>query len=284
MYGVRAVMPDRLLEDATVVCQDGVIVHIGPGTSAPPPGAQDGRGLFLLPEIIDLSTRWRRLHALDPAPWIALERWLSLPATLFGIVPLVSFRDDVPSVGQSFDDASPIRRQMLGWLASRARMGDLNLGFHQPTTVDDIDIAAVNAASVAIGPTNVATARAAAAFGMHVTAPAHATTTRGRQTESVELVAARCCTALTGSGNETGLLTAAIDLVVSGVVDLVDAVALVTSGPADAAGLPGGRLELDAPGRAVLVDLARAPTVLATFPQAIVPRRESRRYHPSSWR
>lgn len=49
---VRAVLPDRVLDDATVVCEDGVIVDITEG-GAPDPAALDGRGAFLLPGLVD---------------------------------------------------------------------------------------------------------------------------------------------------------------------------------------------------------------------------------------
>lgn len=48
----RAVLPDRVLEDATVICQAGVIVEIAEGAVAPE-SALDARGAFLLPALVD---------------------------------------------------------------------------------------------------------------------------------------------------------------------------------------------------------------------------------------
>lgn len=48
---VRAVLPDRVLDDATVVVRDGMIVDIG--ISSSPSDALDGRGAFCLPGLID---------------------------------------------------------------------------------------------------------------------------------------------------------------------------------------------------------------------------------------
>lgn len=48
---VRAILPDRVIDDATVVWEDGIIVDVGRG--APPPGAIDGWGAYCLPGLID---------------------------------------------------------------------------------------------------------------------------------------------------------------------------------------------------------------------------------------
>ncbi|HSL57855.1 MAG TPA: alpha-D-ribose 1-methylphosphonate 5-triphosphate diphosphatase [Acidimicrobiales bacterium] len=49
---VRAVLADRVVDDATVVCEDGRIVSIVAGGPAPA-DAIDGRGAFLLPGLVD---------------------------------------------------------------------------------------------------------------------------------------------------------------------------------------------------------------------------------------
>lgn len=49
---VRAVLADRVLDDATVVVEDGRIVSVG-ARGAAPPGALDGRGAFCLPGVVD---------------------------------------------------------------------------------------------------------------------------------------------------------------------------------------------------------------------------------------
>jgi alpha-D-ribose 1-methylphosphonate 5-triphosphate diphosphatase len=52
---VRAVLPDRVLDGATVVCEDGVISSVRHG-GAVPPGALDGRGALLVPGIVDVHS------------------------------------------------------------------------------------------------------------------------------------------------------------------------------------------------------------------------------------
>jgi alpha-D-ribose 1-methylphosphonate 5-triphosphate diphosphatase len=49
---VRAVLDDRVLDDATIVCEDGVIVEVVEGGAADP-AALDGRGALCLPGLID---------------------------------------------------------------------------------------------------------------------------------------------------------------------------------------------------------------------------------------
>ena len=52
VHNVRAVLIDRLVENATIVVEDGVIVDIGEGGPRPPDSV-DGRGAFCLPGLID---------------------------------------------------------------------------------------------------------------------------------------------------------------------------------------------------------------------------------------
>ena len=52
---VRAVLPDRVLDGAVVVCEDGVITEVRAGGPAPA-GAVDGRGALLLPGIVDVHS------------------------------------------------------------------------------------------------------------------------------------------------------------------------------------------------------------------------------------
>jgi alpha-D-ribose 1-methylphosphonate 5-triphosphate diphosphatase len=53
--GVRAVLPGEVLDDAVVVCEDGVITSVRAGGAAPV-GALDGRGSLLLPGIVDVHS------------------------------------------------------------------------------------------------------------------------------------------------------------------------------------------------------------------------------------
>jgi alpha-D-ribose 1-methylphosphonate 5-triphosphate diphosphatase len=52
---VRAVTPTGIVEDATIVCDDGVIVTVEEGAAAPR-GAVDGRGLLCVPGLIDVHS------------------------------------------------------------------------------------------------------------------------------------------------------------------------------------------------------------------------------------
>ena len=82
--GVRAVLPDAIVDDARVVVRDGVIVEVGP---APAGSAADldGRGLLCVPGLIDVhSDALERERAPRPGvllPWdfavVSLEGKLS---------------------------------------------------------------------------------------------------------------------------------------------------------------------------------------------------------------
>lgn len=48
-----AVLPDRVVEDATLVAEDGVITEIGDGASGAPADGIDLRGAYLLPGLVD---------------------------------------------------------------------------------------------------------------------------------------------------------------------------------------------------------------------------------------
>jgi alpha-D-ribose 1-methylphosphonate 5-triphosphate diphosphatase len=52
---VRAVTPTAVVEDATVVCEDGVIVEVRERGPAPS-GALDGQGLLCLPGLVDIHS------------------------------------------------------------------------------------------------------------------------------------------------------------------------------------------------------------------------------------
>lgn len=52
LRNVRAVLPDRVVDDATIVCEGGVIASIEAGGAAPP-DAVDGSGDLCLPGLID---------------------------------------------------------------------------------------------------------------------------------------------------------------------------------------------------------------------------------------
>ena len=49
---MRAVLPGRILDDATIVVENGLIVSVEQGGAAPP-GSVDGRGAFCIPGLVD---------------------------------------------------------------------------------------------------------------------------------------------------------------------------------------------------------------------------------------
>lgn len=69
--GVRAVLADRVLDDATVVVEDGHIASIAERGAAPP-GAVDGRGALCLPGLIDTHSDGLEKE-LRPRPGVELD-------------------------------------------------------------------------------------------------------------------------------------------------------------------------------------------------------------------
>lgn len=84
---VRAVTPGGVVDDATVVVEDGTIVDISAG-GAPPPGALDGHGLLLLPGLVDT-------HSDGLEKEIAPRSTVTFPLDF----ALVSFESRVRSTG-----------------------------------------------------------------------------------------------------------------------------------------------------------------------------------------
>jgi alpha-D-ribose 1-methylphosphonate 5-triphosphate diphosphatase len=68
---VRAVLPDRVLDDAMLVAEDGVITEIGPATGRAT-AAVDGRGAFLLPGLVDTHSDGLEKE-LQPRPSVVFE-------------------------------------------------------------------------------------------------------------------------------------------------------------------------------------------------------------------
>ncbi|MCC5952249.1 MAG: alpha-D-ribose 1-methylphosphonate 5-triphosphate diphosphatase [Acidimicrobiia bacterium] len=55
VHSVRAVTPGGVIDDATVVCEDGIIVEVS-DRCTPPAGAVDGRGRWCLPGLVDVHS------------------------------------------------------------------------------------------------------------------------------------------------------------------------------------------------------------------------------------
>jgi alpha-D-ribose 1-methylphosphonate 5-triphosphate diphosphatase len=242
------------------------------------------------------------LHRLDvrcPDGVDALGRRLArIPPSM---TPIVSHEDHTPGQGQYADPATmrrwmvegegmsdveaaehvdwwrssraerhDLRERTLAWLGELATAGRIRLFGHDPETTDDVAALVARGGRVAEFPTTVAAARAARTAGLRVVAGAPNVIRGGSHTGNVsatELVAGGLVDALASDYLPTAMLSAAITLVRRGLRTLPGAVALVTSGPADAVGLDDrGSLVAGQRADLVLADLDGGwPVVLATL-------------------
>ena len=76
VHGVRAVLSDRVLDDATVVVEDGRIASID-SSAVRRPGSIDGRGAFLLPGLVDSHSDGLEKE-INPRPNVMLPADLAL--------------------------------------------------------------------------------------------------------------------------------------------------------------------------------------------------------------
>jgi alpha-D-ribose 1-methylphosphonate 5-triphosphate diphosphatase len=230
-----------------------------------------------------------RFEALDAT---ALDPMLSAigdaRSHLPGEPPIVSFEDHTPGQGQYRDvdgfvallaaedpDRSDIEagvRAHIADAAARRHVRDANLDAlrlpvingtvrllaHDADTSEAVDAAVASGASVAEFPVSVEAADAARRHGLPIVmgAPnALRGTSHSGNVSARELVARGMCDALASDYLPSTMLAAAFALARDGIVDLVSAVRLVTSGPAAVAGCPGrGRLDVGARADVVLVD------------------------------
>ncbi|WP_369373028.1 alpha-D-ribose 1-methylphosphonate 5-triphosphate diphosphatase [Promicromonospora sp. Populi] len=279
--------------------------HTPVGLPAGSPGPEDLLSALHAPEA--RASGARVLHRLDirsPAGLTALEAALA-HASPRDIPPLVSHEDHTPGIGQYADPADmerllvgregfrpdDARAHVQGWRRERedradvavatldrlgdlARAGRIRLAGHDPETPGDIEALAARGGAIAEFPTTIAAARAARVHGLHVVAGAPNAVRGGSHTANVsarELVALGLVDALASDYVPATMLAAIEVLVREGLADLTRAVALVTSGPARAAGLddrgaliPGARADV------VLVrNAGRWPAVVATLRAAL---------------
>jgi alpha-D-ribose 1-methylphosphonate 5-triphosphate diphosphatase len=195
-----------------------------------------------------------------------------------GDLPLVSFEDHTPGQGQYRDldmykaaipqehrarigdlDAEIARRIAAGQASlptresNLARVGELAATGRARVLAHDLvdpgEVAQARGwgAAVAEFPCTLAAARAARDHGMPVVLGAPNVLLGGSHSGNAsaeELIAVGCCTALASDYAPPTLLAAAFDLAERKVVDLPAAIALITAGPAEAAGLADrGRLD-----------------------------------------
>ncbi|MFD2024544.1 alpha-D-ribose 1-methylphosphonate 5-triphosphate diphosphatase [Promicromonospora aerolata] len=275
--------------------------HTPVGLPAGLPGPEVLLEALRAPEARASGTRV--LHRLDirsPAGLPALEAALAQAPT-DDAPPLVSHEDHTPGIGQYADptamerwlvgregfSAADARTHVRSWRTERegrsdvaaatlARLGDLaragrvQLAGHDPESTGDVEALVARGGVVAEFPTTVEAARAARAHGLAVVAGAPNAVRGGSHTANVsarELVALGLVDALASDYVPATLLAAIEVLVREGLADLPRAVALVTSGPARAAGLDDrGSLTPGARADVVLVrTLGRWPSVVATL-------------------
>ena len=218
-----------------------------------------------------------RLDARDREGFEALQRRLPIRVD-DGAKPLVSFEDHTPGQGQysnrrqfeiyiagsrgvSDDVARKIvdeliierdqllvnREQALPWLTHAAGTGTIRLMAHDPVSADDVDDAASWNAAIAEFPTTIDAARRAQKHGLR-TVSGGPNVLRGQShsgnISAAELISLGLCNGLASDYMPSTLVGAVGVLVNRGVCGLPQAVALVTSGPAETVGLTDrGRLE-----------------------------------------
>lgn len=239
-----------------------------------------------------------RFEARDPKALTPLFEDLDNDAA--GGMALVSFEDHTPGQGQYIDpeqfvraiDPSTLpegitpemhverlaaeaesllstRHENLERLAPRARAGEIRLLAHDPDGPEAVAIAHDAGAAVAEFPVNIEAARAAREREMPIVMGAPNALRGGSHngnTSARELVAAGLCDVLASDYLPPALLGAVFEMTAAGVCDLPTGIGLVTSGPADLAGLDDrGRLEVGRRADLALVDdRGRWPTVVGT--------------------
>jgi alpha-D-ribose 1-methylphosphonate 5-triphosphate diphosphatase len=194
-------------------------------------------------------------------------------------LPLVSFEDHTPGVGQYRDrsyfenwvmrnrnmDRESARAHVdeiikerdavlhnraaaIPWLTEQAIAGKIRLMAHDPATPEDVEEAISWHASIAEFPTTIEAAKLSRDAGMRTVSGAPNVLRGGSHTGNVsaaELISLGLCDGLSSDYLPFAMLSAVGILMRDKVCSLVDAVKLVTSGPAATVGLlDRGRLEV----------------------------------------
>jgi alpha-D-ribose 1-methylphosphonate 5-triphosphate diphosphatase len=156
-------------------------------------------------------------------------------------------RDHVDSIIEERDKVRHNRDRALPWLTRMATGGQITLMAHDPATEDDVLEALTWHASIAEFPTTVEAARKAKEYGMRVVCGAPNVLRGGSHSgnvSAVELISLGLCDGLSSDYLPFAMLGAVGTLVRDGVCSIVDAIRLVTTGPARTVGLADrGRLE-----------------------------------------
>lgn len=169
-----------------------------------------------------------------------------------------------------------VRDEALRFLGDLARAGRIRLMGHDPDTVEVVDAMLHRGALASEFPTTMAAARRSRELGLQIVAGAPNVLRGGSHAGNVsaaELVSEGLVDALASDYLPTGLLAAVWVLVRQGACDLPAAVRLVTSGPAQVAGLTDrGALQVGMRADLVLVDdRFEWPRALTTLTSPKVP-------------
>lgn len=247
-----------------------------------------------------------RLDVRDPEGLAGLERRLDevASAPVRGAKPLVSYEDHTPGQGQytdrtwfekyvsgtrsvSLDEARRVvdelvdererraahREVAVEVLGRRALEGTITLMAHDPTDESEISRASSAGMSIAEFPTTRVAAVAAKERGMRTVCGAPNAlrgTSHSGNVSARELISGGLCDGLASDYLPSTLLGTVAALVRAGLCPLEEAIALVTSGPADTVGLNDrGRIEVGRRADLALVDFGSVmPTVLTVIAQA----------------
>lgn len=184
------------------------------------------------------------------------------------LVRLLSIMDHSPGIGGQYKDESRYRRMRAAeghsdevidrtiaemkalhhthydrnrsWVLAQARARGIPLASHDDATLADITRNAADGISIAEFPVSLEAAQAAKARGMRVIAGAPNIVRGGSHSGNVavmELIRHNLLDALASDYVPAAMLEAAMMAVLEGALSMPQAVALITSGPADIAGL-----------------------------------------------
>lgn len=182
-------------------------------------------------------------------------------------------RAQVDAIVADRDARLAVRDEATAWLSGQAHAGAVRLLGHDPVSAAEVATLVARGGAVAEFPTTVEAAQAARDRGLPVVMGAPNVLRGGSHSGNVsatELAGRGLATALASDYLPVALLASAFLLAEQRVLPLPAAVGLVTSGPADAAGLGGrGRLAIGQRADLLLVDASGARPV----PGAVLPAR-----------
>jgi alpha-D-ribose 1-methylphosphonate 5-triphosphate diphosphatase PhnM len=257
---VWAVLPDRIVEHATIVVEDGLIVSVV-GDGARKHAEIHGKGSVCIPGIVDLH-HGVRIDTSVPEHGITTHLQVSeftvgdvanvaADLSAHGAPVLVSVASS--ALAASVDSIDPA----LEWFTVQALAQRLRLMVSGPLTADDVDRAVDWGAGAVENPTTIEAARRAHERGLAVIGSAAdivSTPAAPTAVSPLALIELGLCDALSSAHQMASPLDAVSLLVLRGICDLRSAVELVTSAPAGIGGLNDrGRLVYGQRGDLVLL-------------------------------